>query len=1202
MKKTKKILSILLSMLMIISAMPLTAVAAYTNGTRIWIERESTGKTVFETYNFDDLQDGLDATVNKYPNEGYYVFIANCDITKKLIMNGTAIVSANNVYSSSVLTSLIENRGNLRLLSNTALYSARGLTAIDNYGTLTVGECCNIYGQKSGIYNNSTGKLYLNNDTVVGCDTSNSSYSAIVNTGYAEIKNTEVNGPIENRGTMDIVSGQYNGVVHNDISGIMNVRTHVDNLINNGKMIVNADSVGSIANKAGANLDIQRGNIDSLDNKGNTQIHFAKLNNITNNNTLDKLLAPDFWYYNPSNNAKLNLSGVTSYNSTVGVISDCSTLTEPEGTIHYLGADEILPFLFEHEFIGGVLELKDGIVFGPTDEQVENGDIAIIENLTITGNATLNNKAAGLFAAHGEVSIDGLTINNIDDDQLSCMGSAVVFNYGTLNISNANLKGYSAGEEPDYIIRNVAGTVQLKNTVIDGTIYNDNDTFDNWLAPCQKFVDKKGNTVDMSGKTGEYSGYLKAVEDTSAHDWLPANCSTPMTCSKCGETQGEPNESLHQWKDATCTEPKTCILCGLTDGNPLGHDFSKQGELLEEATCTNKAIYAVQCVRCDEVNGTMEVGEPLGHTYVTGALISRATCTEPAVYEAKCVRCGDISGTKTLGNPLGHNYKIIEKVSSNIYKAKCTTCGDVTNNYQAQSSDYINATDLKKGDIIKAGTIVRVDSYYVDFLVDIDNQAQSVKNNEFIAPTCLKCTSKYVSERYASAELSFTPACEYAYANCTTPEKCIYCGATTGDINPDAHSIKLTVKDNVFTYTCSFGCGLSYTVDKTALFASIEAAKNDYIGATYYVSTEALQNAVATAQEVLDSETATQADVDDAIVSIETAINNLELIKYSVTANIIVDGDTAQTETVSVAYGEMFNYFVELEENQAIYKWTATVNGKDVKLNTISQDFSQVINGDVIFNCFIDDSDTKAEDSALVVFYDKSNRVISLDYVAIGSSISCNVEAPKVAFYDFIGWETVSGDLTNVDKSGVSLRAAYAPKDIATNKSTIVALGNVKVNGKQTTTEFYDAKIILTGAESYAYCDENGNILQAINGNVIYAPNNSQTIYVCAGTSNKTSTAITGYIDENSKLTVNAQYYLPSGSTVVEAGIIAINGDKTNTFKSSQQGSSGEYSISLNYGSASGTLNFKSYLTYKDADGIHTIYSESQAISFGQNA
>ena len=53
------------------------------------------------------------------------------------------------------------------------------------------------------------------------------------------------------------------------------------------------------------------------------------------------------------------------------------------------------------------------------------------------------------------------------------------------------------------------------------------------------------------------------------HTFNDATCTTPKTCSECGETRG--SALGHIWRDATCTVPKTCSRCGTTDGEALGH-------------------------------------------------------------------------------------------------------------------------------------------------------------------------------------------------------------------------------------------------------------------------------------------------------------------------------------------------------------------------------------------------------------------------------------------------------------------------------------------------------------------------------------------------------------------------------------------------------------------------------------------------------
>ncbi len=86
--------------------------------------------------------------------------------------------------------------------------------------------------------------------------------------------------------------------------------------------------------------------------------------------------------------------------------------------------------------------------------------------------------------------------------------------------------------------------------------------------------------------------------DALDHDWLDATCTTPKTCDICGETEGDPLD--HDWLDATCTTPKTCDICGETEGDALGH---KGGE----AICISGAI----CENC-----TNEYTDPDSYNHI----------------------------------------------------------------------------------------------------------------------------------------------------------------------------------------------------------------------------------------------------------------------------------------------------------------------------------------------------------------------------------------------------------------------------------------------------------------------------------------------------------------------------------------------------------------------------------------------------------
>lgn len=85
-------------------------------------------------------------------------------------------------------------------------------------------------------------------------------------------------------------------------------------------------------------------------------------------------------------------------------------------------------------------------------------------------------------------------------------------------------------------------------------------------------------------------------KSTCEHAWQPATCEVPKTCSLCNSTIGglsphqyefsscesagvckvckEETPAIgHNWIPADCTKPKTCSMCNLTEGEPTAHSF-----------------------------------------------------------------------------------------------------------------------------------------------------------------------------------------------------------------------------------------------------------------------------------------------------------------------------------------------------------------------------------------------------------------------------------------------------------------------------------------------------------------------------------------------------------------------------------------------------------------------------------------------------
>ena len=125
-----------------------------------------------------------------------------------------------------------------------------------------------------------------------------------------------------------------------------------------------------------------------------------------------------------------------------------------------------------------------------------------------------------------------------------------------------------------------------------------------------------------------------------------ATCTTPQTCTICGETLN-PAKGHTPGAEATCTTPQTCTVCGETLNPAKGHTPGA------EATCTT----AQTCTVCGET-----LNPAKGHT--PGA---EATCTTPQT----CTVCGE-----TLNPAKGHTPGAEATCTT---PQTCTVCGETLN-------------------------------------------------------------------------------------------------------------------------------------------------------------------------------------------------------------------------------------------------------------------------------------------------------------------------------------------------------------------------------------------------------------------------------------------------------------------------------------------------------------------------------------------
>ena len=104
----------------------------------------------------------------------------------------------------------------------------------------------------------------------------------------------------------------------------------------------------------------------------------------------------------------------------------------------------------------------------------------------------------------------------------------------------------------------------------------------------------------------------------------------------------------HDWERATCTESRTCTRCGETDGEPLGHDVG-EWEVVTEATCTQQGERRGTCTRCGEE--LSETIDKVDHTPGDWQVTTDVTVTSSGdVIDGEesrvCTACGAVVETR----------------------------------------------------------------------------------------------------------------------------------------------------------------------------------------------------------------------------------------------------------------------------------------------------------------------------------------------------------------------------------------------------------------------------------------------------------------------------------------------------------------------------------------------------------------------------
>ncbi len=231
------------------------------------------------------------------------------------------------------------------------------------------------------------------------------------------------------------------------------------------------------------------------------------------------------------------------------------------------------------------------------------------------------------------------------------------------------------------------------------------------------------------------------------HNWVPATCTEPKTCSDCGATEGEPlghAEEAIPGKAATCSETGLTegVKCSVCDEILVAQEeipTKEHTEVIDAAVaadCTNTGLTeGKHCSVCEEVLVAQEVVPAKGHTEVTDAAVA-ADCTKTGLTEGKhCSVCEEVLVAQEVVPAKGHTEVVDEAVA-----ADCTNTGLTEGKHCSVCKEVIVAQEVvpAKGHKDENSDFTCDDCHIL--LCTDHTPAEAVKDNE-VAPTCTEAGS-----------------------------------------------------------------------------------------------------------------------------------------------------------------------------------------------------------------------------------------------------------------------------------------------------------------------------------------------------------------------------------------------------------------------------------------------------------------------------
>ena len=480
-------------------------------------------------------------------------------------------------------------------------------------------------------------------------------------------------------------------------------------------------------------------------------------------------------------NNKLDISGgsfSSSVKDYVGVSSSAISVTDSSSTKYYVGTPDALTDLIQNAAPGTTVEVEAG--------SIQAGQVP--DGVTVVGTGS------------GSVTVDKdeatYTVTVIK--AATCTANGIVKYTNTEDPSDYYYVAIPAGHKWEYTKTNKPATCGE-----DGEV----------LYTCSACKETKNEVIPA---TGEHN-FVESLVDATCTE----NAKVGLVCAVCGATDGDmvevPNSKIpHDYEtvtvEATCVTDgsitKTCKVCGDEQVEPIPATGKHTEEVVaaKAPTCTEAGYTeGVRCSVCGEILYGMEEIPATGeHTPVTDAAVA-PTCNTTGLTEGShCSVCNEVlvAQVEIPVNPEAHDYELTNTLkeptctTTGIGKYVCSYCG--ASKYQVIDAEH----DWDEGEVTEEATCTEAGVMTYTCTVCQETKTEEIaalghnwNDGEITTPatcgeagvmtyTCSVCNDTKTEPIPATGEHNYQEG--YVDATCTENAKvglvCAVCGATDGDM------------------------------------------------------------------------------------------------------------------------------------------------------------------------------------------------------------------------------------------------------------------------------------------------------------------------------------------------------------------------------------------------------------------------------------